>query len=94
MTLEDRLDPSPDVVTRELETETVLLDMASGSYFGLDEIGGEVWQAVEEGQTLGQACDRLAARYDVERARLEADVLALAEAIVAKGLATTANAPA
>lgn len=94
MSLQDRLEPSPDVVTRVLDNETVLMDMASGSYFGLDEVGTVIWQALDEGETLASACDRVSESYDIDRARVEADVAALADAIVAKGLATRVSAPA
>jgi hypothetical protein len=94
MSLQDRLEPSPDVVTRVLKNETVLMDMASGSYFGLDAVGTLIWQALDEGETLAAACDRVAESYEIDRAQVEADVAALADAIIAKGLATRVSAPA
>lgn len=94
MTLQDRLEPSPDVVTRVLDNETVLMDMASGNYFALDEVGTVVWQALDEGETLASACERVAKDYEIDRAQVESDVTALAEAIVAKGLATPVSAAA
>jgi len=70
------------VVAREVGGETMLLDMASGTYFGLDPIGGRLWQALEEGGTLALACDRIEADYAVERTKLEGDVMALAASLL------------
>jgi hypothetical protein len=84
--IDDRFDASPDVVARVVGGETMLLDMTSGTYFGLDEIGGQVWEKLEEGVSLAQACDSIERDYDVERAVLERDVLALAGELVEKKL--------
>ena len=55
MKLTDRIGISPEVVAREVGEETMLLDLASGTYFGLDAVGGVVWQAIEDGATLAEA---------------------------------------
>ena len=90
MNLESRLEISPDVVAREVGEETMLLDLASGTYFGLDAVGGRVWQALDAGASLTEACDRIEGDFEVTRVQLEADVLALIGQIVEQGLATVA----
>ncbi len=52
---------------------TVLLDARRGEYFGIDEVGGEIWRALETGATLAEVVDRLEASYDAPRAVLERD---------------------
>jgi hypothetical protein len=84
--LSSRLEISPDVVTREVGDETMLLDLASGTYFGLDAVGGRIWQALEAGASLTEACDQIEGEFDVTRTQLEADVLALTQRIVDQGL--------
>ena len=42
---------SPDVVFRDLDGEAVILDLVSGTYFGLNEVGTRVWRLVDEGAT-------------------------------------------
>lgn len=88
LNLETRLETVPSVVTRGVGTDTMLLDLESGTYFGLDPVGSEIWHAIEANQSLGEACDRLHAQYEVTREQLEQDVLALAGQLVEKGLAT------
>ena len=90
MNIADRIDLSPDVVAREVGGETMLLDLSSGTYFGLDEVGGRVWQALEDGNSLAEACDRIEADFDVSRDQLEADVLALVGDLLEKGLVSAA----
>lgn len=93
MKLTDRLSASSDVIAREVGGETILLDLASGNYFGLDPVGTRVWQLIEEeGCTLGEACDVLVGEYDVAHAELEKDLLALAENMADQQLISTSEA--
>ena len=40
--------PAP-VMSRLVGDETVLLDLESGMYFGLDGVGQRIWEAIAEG---------------------------------------------
>jgi hypothetical protein len=77
----------PDaVVFRELDGEAVLLNLDSGQYFGLNEVGTRIWQLLAE---LGQpqpVLDALLKEFDVSAAELEADVLNLLLQLAARGL--------
>ena len=77
---------SKDVLFQEVSGETVLLDLASEQYFGLDEVGTRVWQLLKEGQSLDAMLEVLLEEYEVERERLEADVRALLESLIEAGL--------
>lgn len=79
MQMSDRLTVSDDVVTREVGGELVLLDLNSGQYFGLDAVGGRIWELLAESpRDLAQLCDQIEAEFDAPRDRIEADLLALA----------------
>jgi hypothetical protein len=74
------------VVFRELDGEAVLLNLDSGVYFGLDEVGTRVWALLVEHGTLERVCSQLMEEYDVEPAVLEQDVSRLVEEMRHKGL--------
>ena len=38
--------------------ETVILDLASGTYFGLDPVGARIWALMGEGKTLAESARR------------------------------------
>ena len=87
MELGDRFKTSDDVVGRMVGGELVLLDMASGTYFGLDPVGSLIWEMLSAGPvTLGEASDAVEREYDAPRDRIEADVIALAADLSEKGL--------
>jgi hypothetical protein len=60
-----------------LEGETVILHLASGTYFGLGAVGARIWELIEKPTSIGDVRDALLEEYDVEAARCERDVLAL-----------------
>ena len=77
---------SPEVLFQEVSGEIVLLDLASESYFGLDEIGARIWALLNEEKTVGQIVEILLEEYEVDRARLEGDVSELLENLLEAGL--------
>lgn len=91
--ISDRLLACPQVVAREVAGETVLLDLAGGGYFGLDEVGSRIWQwlATPGGCTPGEMAERLMRDYGIGRDRAEHDVVALARSLVEHGLAQAAE---
>ena len=79
---------SSEVLAQELAGETVLLDLASESYFGLDAVGTRVWQLLNAGQDQDELIATLLDEYDVEHSILEKDVAELLERLSEAGLIT------
>ena len=75
-----------DVVFRQLDDEAVLLDLKSGTYFGLNMVGTRIWQLLGERAPLATVLDTLADEYDTERDELERDLLSLGRELCARGL--------
>jgi len=86
MDLGTRLSIPPQVMSRRVGEETVLLDLESGLYFGVDRVGQRIWELAGSGQTLGEIVDAIVAEFEVERARAETDVLEFAATLVERGL--------
>ena len=86
MNLDTRLTVPPQVLSREVGDETVLLNLESGIYFGLDGVGKLIWEAVSKGGDLGSVVSAVVAEYEVEESRATADVLEFASTLVARGL--------
>lgn len=86
MTPSNSIHISEDVLAQELAGETVLLDLASESYFGLDAVGTRVWQLLRAGQGEDELIDTLLNEYEVERHKLAADVSELLEELEEAGL--------
>jgi hypothetical protein len=86
ITLGNTLRIAEHIVFRQLDDEAVLLDLKSGTYFGLNPVGTRIWQLVADGKTLSTVMDMLAAEFDVQPDELQRDLLALGEQLCARGL--------
>jgi hypothetical protein len=86
MKLSDKVSIPAQVMARTVGDETVILDLASGTYFGLDPVGARIWELMGEGKTLGETCDRMIEEYEVSREELERDTLRLAQELADQGL--------
>jgi len=61
-----RLRIADDVVFRDLAGESVLLNLSTGTYFGLDAIGTRLWHLVAEHGSSALVIETLLAEYDVD----------------------------
>jgi Coenzyme PQQ synthesis protein D (PqqD) len=78
VTLDQKVQPHPDVVDTELDTgEMVLLHLESKSYYSLNATGTRIWQNLKQGLTLREISQRLQAAFEVEADRADRSVLAL-----------------
>ncbi|MBE0621759.1 MAG: PqqD family protein [Burkholderiales bacterium] len=86
MNLADKVTIPAQVMARQVGEETVILDLASGTYFGLDPVGARIWQLLSDGKTLAEICAAMLAEYDVSSEDIERDVLSLAQELQSKQL--------
>jgi len=84
----NRVRISPDVMISNMDGESVLLDLQSETYFGLDEVGTRMWNALTGAESIQAAFDVLAAAYDVEPSELRHDLEHLLEKLTEQGLLT------
>jgi hypothetical protein len=75
-----------DVLWSELGAEHILLSLRDGTYYGLEEVGGEIWQLLRTPVPVAEICRAIVERYDVEPARCRRDVLKLLEELVDRRL--------
>ena len=77
---------SKDTLLQQLEDDSVLLNLETEQYFGLDEVGTRMLQVMLESPNLGAAYETLLAEYDVAPGRLEADMARFLDELLGNGL--------
>ena len=82
----DRFSISDEVLSQEVNGETVLLDLEGESYFGLNEVGTRIWQLLQSKPTVAETLNTLSDEYDVSRDQLESDVGELLAKLADAGL--------
>ena len=75
-----------DVIFRNLEGEAIILNLATGIYFGLDAVGTRMWTVLAESSSVRCVVDAIREEYDVEPGTAEQDVLDLVTQLAEKGL--------
>ena len=86
MDVNTKLRRSPDTTFQVVAEEAVLIHLDTGTYFSLNRIGTEFWQMLDGQQTIEQHAAALAQKYNVDQARVAADLLRLAEKMAADNL--------
>ena len=74
------------VLVRFLDKESVLLNLETERYFGLDETGTRMWQLVTSSENVDAAYAQLLNEYDVEAELLRNNLRELLEKLTSNGL--------
>ena len=84
--LESRFAAASSVRVRQLDGESIVLDLHTNYFYSLDAIGSRMWTAIVGGGTLRDVRDALLADFDVAPQRLETDLFAFADKLQRLGL--------
>ncbi len=91
LSLADRLTRIETAVDENAPGDHLVLDLMSGHYFGVGEVGGFIWEALTGEKSLGEIAAATAAHFQVERERAEGDVLEFATQLLEHDLAKRAG---
>ncbi|MDM9379610.1 PqqD family protein [Chlorogloeopsis sp. ULAP01] len=73
-------------VSSEVLGETVILNMTSGIYYGLNETGTFIWNLIQEPKTVEEILSALLDEYEADIEECKSDILALIEDLAEKGM--------
>ena len=79
-------------VSSNLADEVIILNLQSGTYYGLNSVGARIWNLIQEPVALHEVLSILLEEYEVMPKRCEADLLILIEQLTSKGLIEVQNA--
>ncbi|PEA53600.1 PqqD family protein [Bacillus pseudomycoides] len=69
-------------IVSDMDGEKVMLNVQEGKYYNLGEMGGEIWDCIEEPITVSQLVTILLSNYDVEQTDCEKQVLFFLECLL------------
>ena len=92
LSLNDSIVIPDDVLFRELDGEAVLLNLKTGTYFGLNPVATRMWQLMAEQRSLARVLETMVREYEVDPQVLENDLLELSRQLCAGGLCQVAGA--
>lgn len=91
ITLDSVVQSAKNHVASELAGEVVILNLSNGTYYGLDGVGVDVWQQIQQPTSVAAIRDAILAEYDVDANECEQDILALLADMATSGLIEIAN---
>lgn len=65
---------APDVLFRMVSDEAILVNLNTEVYLGLNPVGARMWSALTDAPSIDAAYQTLLSEYEVEPARLRADL--------------------
>ena len=82
----DRVRVPDDVLISNLQEESVVLNLDSERYYGLDDVGTRFLSVLNTADSIEAAYEELIQEYDVDEEVLRKDLLTLVENLVAQGI--------
>jgi hypothetical protein len=78
--------PSPDVVSRRLGDEVVLVHLKTNRIFSLSPTGARLWELLSDGMSRPEIEQQLREEYDVSREAVSAEIDSLVATLEAEAL--------
>lgn len=79
---------SENVLSTEVDGQTVLLEMETGQYFALDYIGTHIWMLLEKGEELSSIKLQLSHEFEVPLEQVDQDTELFIDHLISQGLAS------
>lgn len=82
----DRVRVPDGVLISGLQEESVLLNLDSERYYGLDDVGTRMFSVLTSSDSIQSAFEILRKEYNVDQSVLQQDLIALLNKLVEQGL--------
>ena len=84
---------TPHVVHQTIDGEVVVINLESGFYYSLDQVGADVWHGLEAEAPVAEIVAQLAGSYAASRAEIEAAVTRFLTELASEALIVASTAP-
>lgn len=87
ITLETIISRNNDIISTQMDSDTVMMSIENGKYYGLDPISGRIWELMEQPIKTGDMINILVAEYEVDQYDCERDLLVFLKELLSQELA-------
>jgi hypothetical protein len=74
-------------VSANLGSESVVLELQAGTYFGVNDVGTAIWNVLQQPCRVTDVIAHIVNNYEVSADQAEAEILGFLQQLVDKGLA-------
>jgi hypothetical protein len=82
----DIVSASPHQVYTTLGSESVVLQLQAGAYFGMNDVGTAVWNFLQQSRQVADVIEYVVDNYEVSAQVAEAEILSFLQNLAEKGL--------
>ena len=86
VSLQSKLQQNPEILSVDINGETVMLTPSLSEYIKIDPVGGAIWQRLAQPVIVADLVNDLVNVYRGEREVIQADILGFLEEFKQKGL--------
>jgi hypothetical protein len=84
----------PEQVSCDLSGEAVVLNMKSGMYYGMGDVGALIWGSLDQPRTFADLRELILQEYEVAAEACEQDLIAFLTELESAGLVEITNGKA
>lgn len=78
-----RLQPnSREVAAKVMDGEAIFINLSTGVYYSMEEVGTVIWEMIEAGMTLDEVAATVTRRYEVNKEKAQTDIERLVSSLV------------
>ena len=79
-----------ETLATEVDGEIVLISIRDGRYFGLDQVGSEIWRRLETPKRVDALCAELKEHFDGDPDTIERETMTFLDTLSGSNLVQTA----
>ncbi|MEN8141909.1 MAG: PqqD family peptide modification chaperone [Thermodesulfobacteriota bacterium] len=88
-----RVKRAAQALSTDLEEETIILEIESGIYSGLEGVASRIWELLAGEISIAELRGQLMAEYEVTEEQCQTDLLAFLDDLAAAGLLEVESGP-
>lgn len=77
---------SPDLVSADMDCETVMMSIQKGEYFGIGGVGTRIWELLENPVTLNDIVGIVSTEYDIDEPTCSHDIAIFLQDLIEESL--------
>lgn len=84
--LNSEVSKNTEIIASKMDNEIVMMSIEKGNYYGLNEVGAEIWEKLTEPMTVNALCHKLMDEFEVGEDQCQSEVLAYLGKLQDEGL--------
>lgn len=85
-----RLRQNPELIAADMDGEKVMMSIADGKYYGINQVGSRIWELLESPASVEEICRKITDEFEVEESQCRSDLNKFLEDLLANDIVRAA----